>query len=126
MKVEMLRFLLVGLGSNMINYIVFVLVLSVGASLMMGSVVGYAAGLYNSYHFSLRWVFRDRQTHRSATLLRFAVVYLIGGAGMAAIIKGLDHLYGWDNRVTWFAGAAFAFVNNFLGSKWIVFNKGND
>lgn len=126
MKGEVLRFLLVGLASNLINYAIYLLVRNVGASLMMASVAGYAAGLYNSYYFGRRWVFNARQTQHGPAAFRFVIVYLVGGAGMAAIIEGLDHLFGWDYRVTWFAGAAFAFANNFLGSKWLVFKKGND
>ncbi len=122
----MLRFLLVGLASNLINYAIYLLVRNVGASLMMASVAGYAAGLYNSYHFGRRWVFNDQQTQHGPAVLRFAMIYLVGGAGMAVIIEGLDHLLGWDYRLTWFAGVAFAFANNFLGSKWFVFKKGNN
>jgi putative flippase GtrA len=121
MKTEMLRFLLVGSASTLINYAIYLLVRNVGASLVMASVAGYVAGLYNSYHFCHRWVFHARQTLHSAALIRFAMVYLVGGAGMAAIIKGLDYLFVWDYRIIWFAGAAFAFANNFLGSKWLVF-----
>lgn len=126
MKGEMLRFLLVGLASNLINYAIYIVVRNVGASLMLASLAGYAAGLYNSYYFGRRWVFNAWQTQQGPAVFRFALVYLVGGAGMAAIIEGLDQLFGWDYRATWFAGAAFAFANNFLGSKWLVFEKGND
>jgi putative flippase GtrA len=125
MKGEMLRFLLVGLASNLINYAIYFLVRNIGASLVMASVAGYAAGLYNSYHFGRRWVFNQQKQH-GAAVLRFAMIYLFGGVGMAVIIEGLDHLLGWDYRWSWFAGAAFAFANNFLGSKWFVFKKGKD
>jgi putative flippase GtrA len=125
MKGEMLRFFCVGLASNLINYVIYVLVRNVGASLMIASVAGYAVGLYNSYYFGRHWVFSTSQAKHDRAALRFIIVYLAGGVGMAGIIVGLDHLFGWDYRVTWFAGAAFAFANNFLGSKWLVFKRGD-
>lgn len=126
MKGEMFRFLFVGLASNMLNYASYLLIRNAGAALMMASVVGYTAGLYNSYYFGRRWVFNAQRTKHGQAAFRFVIVYLVGGAGMAGIIEGLDHLFGWDYRVTWFAGAAFAFANNFLGSKWLVFKRSND
>ena len=123
MSREIPRFILVGLMSSLINYITYYLAWNVGASPIAASIAGYALGLYNSYHFGRRWVFDFGRERHGLTILRFAFVYSLGGLGMAAIIEGLNRLYGWDYRLVWFAGAAFAFLNNYFGSKWFVFKK---
>lgn len=124
MKREMLRFLMVGLTSTLVNYVVYLLGCNIGMSLFMASVVGYLAGLCNSYYFGKNWVFDMKTSLKYSTILRFAIIYLVGGLGMAVIIEILDMLLGWNYRITWFVGAAYAFVNNFCGSKWLVFRKG--
>jgi len=123
---EISRFLAVGVASNLINFATYFILWNAGVSLITASIGGYTAGLYNSYYFGRRWVFEAQNTPHGLATLRFTIIYLIGGVGMAAIIKGLDHLFAWDYRVAWIAGAAFAFTNNFLGSKWLVFNRSKD
>lgn len=119
---ELVRFLVVGVGSNLINFIVYFLAYAVGMPLVVAAGAGYLAGLLNSYYFGRNWVFNAGDIVVRTTALRFAFVYAIGGVGMSAIIETLDRTQGFDYRVSWLFGAAFAFTNNFLGSKWLVFN----
>lgn len=126
MRGEISRFLVVGLASNLINFAVYSILWNAGASLIMASIAGYMTGLYNSYYYGRRWVFEAQHTRHGPAILRFSFIYLIGGAGMAAIIKGLDHFYASDYRIAWIAGAVFAFTNNYLGSKWLVFYGSKD
>ncbi len=121
-NVELLRFLFVGVGSNVINFVVYLLVYSIGVSLFAASVAGYSAGLFFSYHFGRIWVFGHRFDVRKENVIRFAAVYAVGGLGMSIIIEVLVRTIGLDYRVSWFIGAVFAVINNFVGLKWLVFN----
>ncbi len=118
---ELARFLVVGVGSNLLNFLVYLLAHVAGVPLLAASATGYLAGLLNSYHFGRIWVFDARNRAGRLAILRFVVVYAIGGIGMSAIIEMLDRTQGLDYRLSWFFGAVFAFTNNFLGSKWLVF-----
>ena len=118
---ELARFLVVGVGSNFLNFLVYLLVYASGTSLVAASIAGYLAGLINSYYFGRSWVFNMGDRIGRLATLRFIVVYAIGGIGMSAIIEVLDRTQEWDYRVSWFFGAVFAFANNFLGSKWLIF-----
>lgn len=125
MNLELLRFLFVGVGSNIINFIIYILVYSIGTSLFVSSIVGYSAGLISSYHFGRVWVFGEKFDMSMKNITRFSVVYAIGGLGMSALIVMLDDNTGLDYRVSWFFGAVFAVINNFFGLKWFVFTRSN-
>lgn len=118
---ELARFVVVGVGSNLLNFLFYFLTHALGAPLVVASVTGYLIGLLNSFWYGKSWVFGDRDRINGKAIFRFVVVYAIGGIGMSAIIEILDRTQGLDYRVSWFFGAAFAFTNNFLGSKWLVF-----
>lgn len=118
---ELFRFIIVGVGSNLVNYIAYVFAYLAGAPLAIASGTGYVAGLFNSYLFGKSWVFSSSGPNRKVEIARFAAVYIVGGVGMSAIIEGLNYATVLDYRISWFFGAAFAFGNNFLGSKWFVF-----
>lgn len=121
---QLARFLTVGVGSNLLNFFVYYLAYTAGATLMVASVLGYLAGLLNSYHMGRVWVFDVRVNTARTTLIRFVMIYAIGGVGMSVIIEFLDRAMSWDYRLCWFLGALFAFVNNFFGSKLFVFKEG--
>ena len=118
---ELTRFLVVGVGSNILNFVVYVVTHAIGAPLIVASTAGYLAGILNSYHFGKIWVFDAVNRTNNLTIVFFFLVYVIGGLGMSGIIEALDRYFGLDYRISWFFGAIFAFLNNFFGSKWLVF-----
>jgi putative flippase GtrA len=120
---DLLRFLCVGVGSNVINFVVYLLVYSIGVSLFAASAAGYLAGLFFSYHFGRIWVFGSKFDASKENVFRFVAVYAVGGLGMSIIIEVLARSMGMDYRISWFIGAAFAVINNFVGLKWLVFSR---
>lgn len=122
LNVELLRFLFVGVGSTVINFVVYFLVYSIGVSLFAAAVAGYSVGLFFSYYFGRIWVFGHRFDVGKENVIRFLSVYAVGGLGMSIIIEVLVRTMGLDYRVSWFIGAVFAVINNFVGLKWLVFN----
>ena len=123
MNFELMRYLFAGVGSNLINFVVYLLFCLIGLSLFLSSVAGYFAGLFASYHFGRVWVFGKKFDISKQNLIRFLVVYAVGGLGMSTLIELLDKTTGMDYRINWLFGASFAVINNFLGLKWLVFNK---
>lgn len=124
MNQELMRYLFVGVGSNLINFAVYLLFYSLGISLFLSSATGYSAGLVVSYHFGRVWVFGEKFEMSKQNLIRFSVVYAVGGIGMSALIEFLDNTTRMDYRISWLFGAGYAVVNNFFGLKWFVFIKG--
>ena len=69
------------------------------------------------------WVFNSEQPNQFKEIVKFLVVYFIGGAGMTLIIVWLNNELNIDYKASWIGGAIFAIVNNYLGSKYIVFKQ---
>ena len=118
-----IRFAIVGVLSNILNFAVYVIVFSLSTNIVFSSVLGYSIGLFNTYLLGRIWVFNSEQPNQFKEIVKFLVVYFIGGAGMTLIIVWLNNELNIDYKASWIGGAIFAIVNNYLGSKYIVFKK---
>jgi putative flippase GtrA len=123
-NVQLFRFLFVGVGSNIINFVIYLFVYSIGIPLFSASAAGYVAGMFFSYHFGRIWVFGRKFEVSKNNLIRFVVVYGVGGLGMSIIIEVLVRTLEVDYRASWLVGVTFAVTNNYLGLKKLVFNEG--
>jgi len=120
---EVNRFIVVGIGSNVLNFIAYVFLYKIGIVIWIASAIGYGAGLLNSFYFGKTWVFNPGEIVFSKTIIKFIFIYGIGGLGMVFIINLLDNRTLLDYRIIWFFGALFAFINNYIGSKLFVFSR---
>ena len=118
-----IRFAIVGVLSNILNFSVYVIVFLLSTNIVFSSVLGYSIGLFNTYLLGRMWVFNSEQPNQFKEIVKFLVVYFIGGAGMTLIIVWLNNELNIDYKASWMGGAIFAIVNNYLGSKYIVFKK---
>ena len=118
-----IRFAIVGVLSNILNFAVYVIVFLLSTNIVFSSVLGYSIGLFNTYLLGRIWVFNSEQPIQFKEIVKFLVVYFIGGAGMTLIIVWLNNELNIDYKASWIGGAIFAIVNNYLGSKYIVFKK---
>ena len=118
-----IRFAIVGVLSNILNFAVYVVVFLLSTNIVFSSVLGYSIGLFNTYLLGRIWVFNSEQPNQFKEIVKFLVVYFIGGAGMTLIIVWLNNELNIDYKASWMGGAIFAIVNNYLGSKYIVFKK---
>jgi putative flippase GtrA len=125
MKQDFYKFILTGVGSNLVNFAFYFIFFSLGISVFFSSIYGYSMGLIVSYYLSKNWVFKTRKTSHSNTLgiIKFVIVYSIGGLGMSFIISWLVNTTNFDYRMSWLAGAVFAVINNFFGLKYFVFHE---
>jgi putative flippase GtrA len=120
-----LRFSIIGIVSNIINFILYSLVYLMSFNIIVSSLIGYSIGILFSYYFSRFWVFQLDKNYKFVEMIRFISVYIVGGLSMTFIIFCLNHYLNIDYRVSWIGGALFAIANNYLGSKYLVFKKNN-
>ena len=120
---EFSRYLVVGVGSNIVNFMCYMALYSMGISLYIASFFGYIAGLFVSYICGRIWVFGKRFSASKHRLFLFSCVYLVGGIIMSVIIGFLNNQFEIDYRICWIIGASFAVLNNFFGQKLIVFKN---
>ena len=117
---QFIKFVIVGLVSTLYNYIVYIILFLLFKQIILASIIGYMVGLLNSYFFGKRWVFRIESSKNKRLILYFLVVYAFGALGSSTIIYFINNIY-YDYNLAWFLGTIYAVINNFLGSKFIVF-----
>ena len=124
MKLEkqFIKFIIIGCKSTLINFLFYVILYQTTNNILFASVSGYLVGNINSYIFGKKWVFKDLETKNNFTYIKFLIVYLFGAYLLSSVtnylfIKGIDH------RLAWLIGISFCTINNFLGSKYIVFKR---
>ena len=88
----------------------------------MASLVGYISGIFNSFIFGKKWVFRSLEATQKITIIKFVIVYLVGCLIMTLIINLLSK-WGFEYRLAWLFGITYSIFNNFLGSKYFVFKN---
>ena len=118
-----IRFAIIGIISNILNFTFYTLIFLIFSNIVVSSVVGYSLGVLSSYYFGKVWVFESEQVFKLSEMFKFMVIYIIGGLGMTLIIIWLNQDLNIDYQVSWIGGAIFAIINNYLGSKYIVFKK---
>jgi len=117
------RFLLMGLLSNAINFVVYYALINIHVNLSFSAILGYVAGLICSYHLGRVWVFGQRYEINSKSILFFGIVYLLGSVWMTGIINVMVNYLSIDYKISWIFGAGTAAVNNYLGMRFLAFRK---
>ena len=117
------RFVIIGVVSNILSFTFYTLIFLIFSNIVVSSVAGYSIGVLSSYYFGKVWVFESEQVFKLSEMFKFMVIYFIGGLGMTLIIIWLNQDLNINYQVSWIGGAIFAIINNYLGSKYIVFTK---
>ena len=119
-KLQLKRFIFVGIISTIINFIIYLIVLKISSNIILSSYIGYSAGLINAYIFGNKWVFEARNKFTFKQLSMFILIYLIGATLMSMVIF-ISTKFGIGIRLSWFFGLIVSIINNFFGSKYLVF-----
>ena len=74
---QLLRYTIVGLGSNVALYAGYLLATSLGMGPKMAMTLLYATGILVTFLFNRHWTFRDRGNAQGA-LIRYIIIYGLG------------------------------------------------
>ena len=122
-KYQILRFIISGLISTCVNFLIYSLIYFIFKNIIFASIVGYSAGLCTSFILAKTWVFRDNSQKKILkSFLIFCIIYFLGGLEMSLIIIFLNELLV-NYRFSWLCGNFIAALNNYLGSKYFLFKK---
>ena len=124
MKLEkqFIKFIIIGCKSTLINYCLYFILYKTTYNIILASASAYLAGNVNSFIFGKKWVFKNSAIKNNFIFIKFLMVYLFGGYLFSATTNYLS-TKGIDHRFAWLIGISICTVNNFLGSKYIVFKR---
>jgi len=122
-KYQIFKFILSGLISTCINFLVFNLFYTIFKNIIFASFFGYSTGLLSSFVFAKIWVFRDNSQKKVfKSFFIFCIIYFLGGLEMSLIIIFLNQFLV-NYRFSWLCGTFIGALNNYLGSKYLLFKK---
>ena len=120
---QILKFIISGLIATGINFIVFSSIFLFLKSLIFASLCGYFSGLVFSFIFARLWVFKSKSRLRFInSFFVFSLIYLLGALEMVLIIVIINYLFN-ERSFAWFIGTLFSAINNYLGSKYLIFGR---
>ena len=122
-KFQIIRFFFAGCLASGLNFLVFNTVFFISKKIFFASYLGYLTGIVFSFIFSKYWVFDKKSKPLSTkSFLIFCLIYLAGGLEMSLVINLTIQVIN-DHKIAWFLGALVGALNNYFGSKYLVFDK---
>ena len=122
-NVQIIRFIISGCSSALISFIAYLFIYLLGFNLTISSIIGYLFGILTSYILSKLWVFKKgKKNIFEKSFLFFVCIYILGGIEMTFIINITNKLIN-NYQIAWIFGAFVAAINNYLGTKFIVFKS---
>ena len=121
------KFVVVGVGSNVLNFISFLLLVGAGVNYFAAGVAGYLVGLLNSFILGYTFVFKQEGDGPRRSPLRvapaFLLVYGVGALLMGAGVDAAVSVLKLPPILAWLLVAAFVVVWNYVLSKRFVFRS---
>ena len=122
-KYQIFRFFISGLIATFLNFFVFNSLYLIFKNIIFASLFGYLTGLLSSFTLAKIWVFRDNSQKKIIkSFFIFCLIYFLGGLEMSLIIIFLSRLID-NHNIAWLIGAFIGALNNYLGSKYFLFQK---
>ena len=122
-KYQIFRFFISGLIATFLNFLAFNSLYLIFKNIIFASLFGYLTGLLSSFTLAKIWVFRDNSQKKIIkSFFIFCLIYFLGGLEMSLIIIFLSRLID-NHNIAWLIGAFIGALNNYLGSKYFLFQK---
>jgi putative flippase GtrA len=81
---QLARFLVVGVGNTVVSFVVYRLLLALGAWYVVAAPLAFAAGALNGYIFNRRWTFGARDSTRARVL--YVSVQAVGAVSTSLLV----------------------------------------
>lgn len=124
-RVESLRFIIVGLTSNLVLYLLYLAFTAVGLGHKTAMTMLYLTGTLQTFIFNKRWTF-SHQGNIQRSLLRYLVAY--GGCYILnfALLYTLVDGFGWSHALVQGLAIVIFAALLFLIQKYWVFSGNSD
>lgn len=121
---QFVKFGLVGVSNTLITAGVIALLLEAFLlSDLQANLVGYAAGLVNSFVWNRRWTFRSKSKIKD-TVLKFMLIFVVSYVVQWGVVSLLLRISNVEPYVCHLLGMVVYTVFNFLLNKFYTFKNG--
>lgn len=76
--ISIVKFSIVGVSNTLLNFIIFILLNSLGVNYMVASIIAYSLSIVNSYFWNSRLVFKCENENKKSVVIKFVILNLIG------------------------------------------------
>lgn len=116
------RFVIVGVGNTLLSFVVYRLLLALGAWYVVAAPIAYVASLLNGYLFNRRWTFGARDSARAR--LRYVAVQASGAGLTSLLVLLFVHAAGMGKVGAFLAAAAPVTLCTFAANRaWSFADK---
>ena len=112
-----------GVIASSLNFLSYQTLYLIFKNILFASITGYCIGIVISFIFAKLWVFNNsfrKPLIKSFSL--FCLIYIFGGLEMSLVIFFINRLIE-NYKISWLFGAFIGTLNNYLGSKYLLFKK---
>ena len=118
------RFLVVGGLGTALNYGIFFLLFWVfGVHYVASSIIGYVTGVILGYTFNRAWTFPPAIKSRTREFSFYVGIYLLSLTPSLIVLRTAVEVIGINPLLANVLAIATSTISNFLGLKFVVFNK---
>ena len=119
---QLFRYAIVGLSSNFVIYLLYLLITGVGVGHKTAMTFLYGLGTCLTFTFNKKWTF-DHEGHLSKTFVSYVSIYMMGYIFNLLALYLLVDKFDYDHR--WVQGSMIFLVAIllFLLQKYVVFRK---
>lgn len=119
---QAIKYGIVGVGNTVITAVViWVMMKGLGCSDVVSNIVGYAAGVVNSFIWNKQWTFRASDAGWVASAVRFGVVFGVCYLLQLGLMLYLQRHLAIDPYYNQLIAMAFYTVINFVMNKFYTF-----
>ncbi len=119
---QAIKYGIVGVGNTVITAVViWVMMKGLGCSDVVSNIVGYAAGVVNSFIWNKQWTFRASDAGWMASAVRFGVVFGVCYLLQLGLMLYLQRHLAIDPYYNQLIAMAFYTVINFVMNKFYTF-----
>ena len=120
---QILKFFASGVIASSLNFICYWAFYRIIKNILFASIAGYLVGILVSFVFAKFWVFKNSSSKPlGKSLFLFCLIYFFGGIEMTLVIVFINQLIE-NYKIAWLFGAFIGSLNNYLGSKYLLFEK---
>lgn len=118
---EFIGFVLAGGAATVLNYLVFLVLLSFSFQYLLASAIGFVSGIGVSFTINKMWVFSD-STSNQTRFVRYLVAYVFALAGQLSLLEVLVQ-FGIRPEISNIIAISIVVVINFFVVRKFVFRN---